>query len=181
MTGQPAGVEPSSSKEVGPKTPPSKHNFCPAILSVISGGHFVTMGSINTHGNEDIQVAFTSKHTGTDAPYLGFHVKFRRSEDTKHLHDGWDQDFHQVFFHYLRDEYDIEHRKAGPQDKERFINATDYSDEAQNVIRKVKLYVIQFSHTDKPDPVVHGFGSSFVGANDAVNDKFNHLSSIVSN
>lgn len=40
------------------------------------------------------------------------------------------------------------------------------------------LYILKFSHGGKEGPEIHGLGSSFVGAKDAVNEKYGLLSSI---
>ena len=65
----------SAPEKMAPRPTPTKNNFRPAVFSFVSGGLVVTMGDINKH-QDDIQVAFTSKHTGTDAPFLGIRIRF---------------------------------------------------------------------------------------------------------
>ena len=182
MSSQPAskdtGAKTDTFKKTSPKLPFTKHNLHPAILSFKSGHFIIAIGDLNEHGDEDVQVALTSKHTDTDLPYLSFRIKLKRSQDTMHLHDGDQKEFHTVLFKYLRDDHEIEHPRADLKGKERFLNVTGNSATAQRACEDDKLYLVKFSLGGKRDPEVHGFGSSFVGSNQAVNDKYNHLSSI---
>ena len=178
---EPRGVESSLSKKSGPRPPPGKHNFRPAIISFVSGDHIVAMGSVNKHGDEDVQDALTINHNVTDLPFIGYRIRLRRSEETKHLYEGENRDFHTVLFSYLRDNYRINHRHANDRDKQRFLNVMGGKSDPSGVLEKDALYLVRFSHTDMAGPDIHGFGSSFVGATNAVQDKYNHLSSIASN
>lgn len=167
-------------KDNGPRPPPANSHFVPAVVSFVSAGLVVAIGDLRKHGEEDLQVAFTSKHTGTDLPYLGFRIKLRRSDETKHLHADARESYHHIYFKYLFDQYTIEHGKADRKEKAHFLDVTNNRETAQRVCADDKLYVIKFLLDGKDGPEVHGFGSSFVGANDHVNNHYNHLSSIPS-
>ena len=163
------------------KRPPKNFNAYPAIISFISGGRQVTIGDLEKQYDEDVQVALTSRHTATHSPYLGLRFKLRRSESTMHLYEGSEKEFHTVLFRFFLDDYEIEHHRANPKEKERFIsNAANNSDLAQKARDEDKLYLVHFFFGVHKGPRVHGLESSFVGANDAVNDTYNLLSSVAS-
>ena len=164
------------------KHPPKNFNAYPAIISFISGGRQVAIGNLEKHYDEDVQVALTSRHTATHSPYLGLRFRLRRSESTMHLYEGSEKEFHTVLFRFFLGDYEIYHRRANPKEKERLIsNAANNGDLTQRACDEDKLYLVNFFSDIHKGPRVDGLGSSFVGANEAVNDTYNLLSSVASN
>lgn len=80
-------------------------------------------------------------------------------------------------YKYFRDDYEIEHHEADLKENERFLNVTGSNPNVQRACENDKLYVVKFSLGSRRDPEVHGCGSSLVGSNQTVTDKYNHLSS----
>ena len=188
MSDQPSsehpGVEPRASDSTGPKRPPENYNYYPAIICFNSGGHEVAIGDLEKgkHHERYVQAALTSRHTATHSPFIRFQVRLRRSEDTMHLYSGQDKRFHRVVFRVFLDDYSIEHHRANSNDQEWFIrHAAMNSALAEKAYIDDKLYVVNFFFGGERGPRVHGLGSSFMGANAAVDDTYNHLSSVTSN
>ena len=159
-----------------PREPPKKNFFLPAIISFSSNSEQVVLGDLNKHGDRDVQVALTNRHTGTDAPWVGYRIKLERDESTVHLYD--DKKYHTVLFKYYRDQYAIKYHKATEAEKLNLLEIATPSPGAKKACQNDKLIIVQFFLDGKEGPEVHGVGSSFVGANDRVNAVYKHLSSI---
>ena len=156
------------------------------MISFISGGRQVTIGDLHKEKYHDrmVHVTLTSKHRAGDSIYLGFCVKLHRSEDTIHLYEGRDREFHTVLFQFFLNDYEIEHRRANAEEKEWFTsNAPINSALARRACSEDKLYIVKFLFGGQKGPEVLGLESesSFVAATDAVNEIYNHLSSVASN
>ena len=156
------------------------------MISFISRGRQVTIGDLKKQDYHDqmVQVTLTTKHRAGHSIYLGFCVELRRSKDTMRLYKGRDKEFHTVLFQFFLNDYEIEHRRANTEEKEWFAsNAAINSVLAQRACNEDKLYIVKFLVGGQQGPEVLGLESesSFVGATDAVNDIYNHLSSVASN
>ena len=177
---KPEDTKPQETKpeKTEPKEPPKKNFFLPAIISFSSNSEQVVLGDVNKHGDRGVQVALTNKHTGTDAPWVGYRIKLERDKSTVHLYD--DEKYHTVLFKYHRGQYAIKYHKATEAQKLIFLEIAPDSPGVKKACQNDKLIIVQFFLDGKEGPEIHGVGSSFVGANDRVNAVYKHLSSIPS-
>ena len=177
---KPEDTKPQETKpeKTEPKEPPKKYFLLPAIIIFSSNSEQVVIGDVNKHGDCDVQVALTNRHTGTDAPYVGYRIKLERDKSTGHLYEN--EKYHTVLFKYHRGQYAIKHRKATEAEKLNLIEIATNSPGVTKACQNDKLYIVQLFPDGKEGPEIHGVGSSFVGANDRVNAIYKHLSSIPS-
>ena len=170
---------PKEEKKKKDPEPPNRSHFVPAILTFISDGQVIALGSINKDKKDDnVKVAFTTKHRSSDLPYLGFRIELKRDPRTMHLHKC--SQIQQVFFKYHDGEFICEHRKADKKDREMILSILLTDPAIKETIDNDKLYVVKFFRQNTRGVEVTGHGSSFVGADDAVNNTYKQLSSIES-
>ena len=176
-TSQKTEKPPKGSQNDKEPEPPSRNFFPAAVVHFMSGGQVIALGNTNHKSQgHDVKVSFTMKHRGLDKPYLGFIIELKRKTSQLYRHS----EYHTVLFKYHQNEFSIEHHTADAREKAQFLSIMLNDAPAKEAVENDKLYVIKLSSTGSRAPEVTGYGSSFVGANENINNTYNHLSSVTS-
>ena len=150
--------------------------YIPFRYPLLCGGGTRAIGSFDKLANDNVKVAFISKHRGTDIPYLGFRVQLRRDPATKDLFK--DTEMHPVFCKYTLANHSIEHRKPSLQEITMLLNLNDNAPSVQQLIDQGKLYCVILGRQGRDGVEVTEHGSSFRAIDTATKDIYNHMSSI---